>query len=342
MATKPDKKPEWARVAEVDPVSGQNNYVEPSESQKDSGYDREKIPPRQWANWLFKKCGEWIGYFEEVTDQLLEDVGGIEVLNYLINDALYLGKNADISSETTDGRGLCFNDDYTKMYISDTNGMVYQYSLSEPGNPKTKTLDGSLDVSSELSSVDQIQLFDGGNKLLCGSFFTGTVYQYSLSSKDNIIGASYDSLSLNLSSELTNILSFKMSLDDTRLFALGTSNLYQYNISDTADISSGSYASKSINVSGDVSNPSGVDFSQDGEFFIVTSQTTQEAFKYSLDSPNELDDATLLTSKDFSAMATSLREVQFVKNGAEMILLDDEGASVNKVYSFATSRVVGA
>ena len=44
--------PEWASQDEVDPISGQNNVVEPPPEKKDSGWSYLEKPPRQWWNWL--------------------------------------------------------------------------------------------------------------------------------------------------------------------------------------------------------------------------------------------------------------------------------------------------
>ena len=60
----PSKLPEWASVPGVDPVSGESNIVEPSESKKDSGFDFKERPPRQDHNWLFNLIWLWIKHFK--------------------------------------------------------------------------------------------------------------------------------------------------------------------------------------------------------------------------------------------------------------------------------------
>lgn len=75
MPTKPIVKPEWAENNQVDPISGQNNVVEPPGARKQFGFTRLEIPPRQWVNWLFRVLSQWVSYFEEVTDNLIADVG---------------------------------------------------------------------------------------------------------------------------------------------------------------------------------------------------------------------------------------------------------------------------
>lgn len=67
---KPDKFPDWATEEQIDPVSGQANFVEPPDSRKQSGWTRREIPPRQWFNWLSKKNAEWLRWFEPRADKV--------------------------------------------------------------------------------------------------------------------------------------------------------------------------------------------------------------------------------------------------------------------------------
>ena len=67
---KPDKFPDWATEEQIDPVSGQNNVVEPPDIRKQSGWTRREIPPRQWFNWLAKKTAEWLRWFEPRADKV--------------------------------------------------------------------------------------------------------------------------------------------------------------------------------------------------------------------------------------------------------------------------------
>ena len=101
---KPDKYPEWAREDEVDPVSTQPNVAEPPEEKKDSGWEREDLPPRQWLNWLQRLAGQWIKWLDEQVTDLLENaafvdeqntfVGGQTVAGQLATQSLLVNGNA--------------------------------------------------------------------------------------------------------------------------------------------------------------------------------------------------------------------------------------------------------
>jgi hypothetical protein len=75
MTTKPSDFPDWATQDQIDPVSFQNNVVEPPDSRKLSGWTRFEVPPRQWFNWLARLTGQWIRWNEENTEKLLNPHG---------------------------------------------------------------------------------------------------------------------------------------------------------------------------------------------------------------------------------------------------------------------------
>jgi len=54
----------------VNPTSGQNNVVEPSESKKDLGWDFKEFPPRNFMNWLHRLTGQWLGYLNQERDAM--------------------------------------------------------------------------------------------------------------------------------------------------------------------------------------------------------------------------------------------------------------------------------
>lgn len=69
MATKPSQYPEWASSDQTDPVSGQNNVLEPPPQKKTYGWDRLEFPPRNWFNWLGRLTYEWIAWLDQQESQ---------------------------------------------------------------------------------------------------------------------------------------------------------------------------------------------------------------------------------------------------------------------------------
>lgn len=61
---KPASKPIWT----VGNPDFGTITVEPSAAKKEAGWLPDERPPREFMNWLFYNIGEWIDYFEGVTD----------------------------------------------------------------------------------------------------------------------------------------------------------------------------------------------------------------------------------------------------------------------------------
>jgi len=111
MATKPSSKPNWT----LGNASFGTVTVEPSTGKKLAGWDAGERPPHQTFNWLFYNIGtEWLDYFEEVTDGLvnLQGIfdavvgtgGDFATLDDLVADAGYLAgsiKNILVTSDQT-------------------------------------------------------------------------------------------------------------------------------------------------------------------------------------------------------------------------------------------------
>jgi len=77
MPNRPEVFPKWAASDEIDPISGQNNIVEPPDERKESGWKRREIPPRQWENWLARLSWQWIRWARDRIDALTSTVGGL-------------------------------------------------------------------------------------------------------------------------------------------------------------------------------------------------------------------------------------------------------------------------
>lgn len=64
MSIRPDKYPDWALTDQVDPVSKQNNVIEPPIEKKTYGWAFEEKGARNWFNWLSRYTVNWIKYLD--------------------------------------------------------------------------------------------------------------------------------------------------------------------------------------------------------------------------------------------------------------------------------------
>ena len=97
MVDKPTDLPRWAENNVVDPISGQNNVLEPPEEKKDSGWARLEFPPRQWFNWISRKTWEWLAWLKQQEEQAVIKNGDGELL-FPIEGALITYYAVDIAT----------------------------------------------------------------------------------------------------------------------------------------------------------------------------------------------------------------------------------------------------
>jgi len=115
-----------------------------------------------------------------------------------INDVTYDSKTISVSSQSSLPNGFSFNPDKSKMFIlGSINNVIYQYTLSTPGDVSTATYDSvSFSTSSQTSFPTGLFIKPDGTKfyLTDGS----AMYQYSMSTAFLISSASYDSITLTV------------------------------------------------------------------------------------------------------------------------------------------------
>lgn len=97
MVDKPTKLPKWAEDDVQDPISGQNNVLEPPEEKKDSGWARLEFPPRNWFNWLGRQTYRWLNWLKQQEEQAVIKNGDGELL-FPIDNALITFYAVDIAT----------------------------------------------------------------------------------------------------------------------------------------------------------------------------------------------------------------------------------------------------
>ena len=151
-----------------------------------------------------------------------------------ISTASYASKNGSISSETTTPTGIVFKTDGTKLYIADTSGAIYQYSLSTAWDVSTISYDSkSFTTTSQDTLMYDVAFNDDGSKMfLLGTSTLDTVYQYSLPTAWDISTASYDSVSLDVSSQMTGGSGLAFGNNGTFLIIVdnGSDDVNQYTV----------------------------------------------------------------------------------------------------------------
>ena len=154
----------------------------------------------------------------------------------------------DLGSDTgSSAQGLHVKPDGTKFYVIDlTNTRVLQFAMSSAWDVSTASYESKLfDLSSQESSPRDITFSEDGTKMYAVGIGSDAVFQYTLSTAWDVSTASYDSKSLDVSSEDTAPIGLDISRNGKNLVVGGAAgnDVNQYNLTTAFDVSTGSYSS---------------------------------------------------------------------------------------------------
>jgi len=215
----------------------------------------------------------------------LEITGASVTVGYDLANAAYDSVNFSVGSQESTPTGVTFNTDGTKMFICGSNGdEVNEYALSTAWDVSTASFTTNFSVSAQEITPEDIVFKPDGTKMYIIGRTGDDIGQYSLSTAYDISTASFDSVSLSVSSQDTFPTGLRFSSDGTKLFVLGDTNntIYQYGLTTAWDLSTASYASKSFSVASQDTAPNSLAFNSSGTKLFIIGRSTRDAFQYTL------------------------------------------------------------
>ena len=253
-----------------------------------------------------------------------------------LSSASYGSVNFYVAGQEASPTGLMFKSDGTKMYIvgisSDT---IYQYSLSTAWNVSTASYDSvSFSVSSQDTSPRNIQFKSDGTKLYVTGYTNDTIYQYSLSTAYDLSTASYDSVSLSVTSQDTAPTGIFFKSDGTKMYMVGQTNknIFQYTLSTAWDLSTASYDSVSFSFATQDDAPCSIAFGNSGTKMYMLGQVSPAIYQYSTGSTVTTGSFDLSTGNYFTDTPSADVEYTFSNAGdVQTVQLEVTGASTYTV-----------
>ena len=198
----------------------------------------------------------------------------------------------------------------------------------------------SFSFSSQTTSPRGVTFNNDGTKMFVMGTFDDAIFQYSLSTAFDVSTASYDSVTLDVSSEdgSPNGLTFNSS--GTKMYIVGAEfdNVYQYTLSTAFDLSTASYDSVSLDISGQTLNGLVVVFNNDGTKMFLGGITNDSVYQYSLSTAFDLSTASYdSVSLDVSGQDSgTVAGLAFNSNGTKMYVVGFDNDSVYQ-YSLSTA-----
>lgn len=192
---------------------------------------------------------------------------------------------------------------------STSRSTVYELTFYTNPDIANMTYDTGKDfsTSSQESDPQSMWMNPSGTKLFVLGAANDTVYEYDLSTSDDVSTASYNNVSFSISSQETTPTGLCFSPDGYNMYIVGRANdkVHQYSLTTAYDLSTASYANKEFSVKSQEASPAEVRLSNDGTRMFVVG--------YSLDYVNQYD---LSTAYDVST--ASYNNVRFSISSQEV------------------------
>ncbi len=246
---------------------------------------------------------------------------------YDLSTGSYSSTDFSTASQDTAPYGLHFNDSGKKMYvIGDQNDTVYQYNTSSTTYTTTFDCENANVFETELDANTTVVF---SNPPASG---TPVVTNY------NLANASYDSVSLDVSSQNTTPVAVEFSSDGTAMYMVGNTDpdtVFQYTLSTAWDLSTASYASKSFSTSTQETGVAGLSFKSDGTKMYIVGTGNDTVYQYSLSTAWDVSTASYdSTSVSVSSQDTTPSALNFSPDGTKMYVVGDTN---NTIFQYTLS-----
>jgi hypothetical protein len=179
-----------------------------------------------------------------------------------LSTATYDNVSLNVTSEDGGPSGIFFNSTGTKMFMVGAGGnFIFQYTLGTSFDLSTVTYDGvSLDVTNEDYSPLGIFFNSTGTRMFMVGSQNDSVYQYTLGTGFDLSTASYDNVSLDISTEDKFPGGIFFNSTGTKMFMVGQGNasVYQYTLNSSFNLSTATYDSLSFDLSTQDFNPTSI------------------------------------------------------------------------------------
>tara|TARA_R110000822_G_C15268366_1_gene488968 strand:- start:523 stop:1365 length:843 start_codon:yes stop_codon:yes gene_type:complete len=156
-----------------------------------------------------------------------------------LSTASYASKRYLLSSYIGSGiGGGSFSDDGLRLLYFSDDGYVRGFDLSIAYDVSTATYVSGYSFqyvgqfANKSYTRSSMMFSNNGDKMFLASYFNQIIYQYSLSTPYDPSSATYDSVSVDLTTEVTDMRGWTVSQDGLKLYAISRvgSTIYQYSL----------------------------------------------------------------------------------------------------------------
>ncbi len=252
---------------------------------------------------------------------------GIVVLSLLSFKAIAAPTFVDsysVESQEEEPRGLTFNNDGTKMYVTGWDGDdINTYNLSTAWDVSTASFASSKSVSAQTNDPRDINFNTDGTKMFLLDKQNDEVHEYTLSTAFDVSTISIvDNFDISSEENLSNGLEF--STDGTKMYMVGSTgdDINEYTLSTAFDISTASFV-HSFNFVATSSEERAMDmtFNHDGTKMYITGWDENGLHEYKLSTAWNVSTASFVDTFDITAQDEGPSALVFSPDGSKLFVL---------------------
>ena len=259
-------------------------------------------------------------------------------VGYSLASASYDSVSFSIGSEEAVPYKIRFNNDGTKLYVLGVVGDdVNQYTLSTAFDISTASYDSvSFSVASQETDPYGLAFNNDGTKMYITGNTSDSIFEYTLSTGFDLSTASYNSVSLSVTSQDTIPTGIAFNSTGSKLYMIGqiSDQIHQYSLSTDFDLSTASYDSVSFSIASEETSPMDISFNSDGTKMYMVGASSDTVFQYSLSTAFDISTASY-DSISFSVnpQESNPRAVVFNNDGTKMYII---GSTTDAVHQYST------
>ena len=201
----------------------------------------------------------------------------------------------DLSATNPSPRGIVFNDDGTKMILSNSAlNIIENYNLAVAFNPSTAGLLGTHDTSGEVSGERGVVFNNDGSKVYVVEVNAPhEVTEYDLALAYDITTEDGNrSFGFGDQVDTGNVEAIRFNNDGTKMFTVGKTGseafVWEYALSTAFDVSTATYTDN-FSVNSQDTNPKGLAFNTDGTKMFIVGAQNDKVYEYSLSTGFDLN-----------------------------------------------------
>ena len=267
--------------------------------------------------------------FTDINSMTAAQNAGTGTVHYAVSTD---GRTTWSVAKGTDGvRPIVRNNSGTWQYNNDA-GSVAGYSVASGSYDSGVTALNILGDTGE-SGGHGIFVKPDGTKLYVTGTTTNTVWQYDLSTANDLSTASYANKSFAFDSNYNYSMSevvFKS--DGTKMYAVGTGldRVSEYTLSTAWDVSTASYNNAYASVGSQEASPKGLTFKPDGTAFYIIGYSQETVYRYNLSTAWDVSTASYANQNfTVTSQASVPRAVEFNPTGTKMFISDDTNGNTS-------------